>query len=110
MEVVSSVDGLDVMSGQPASVRRRGYLLLPYETLEIDGFRESESTVASFRFGRVSDSYAARQGSARDVGVIGLALFSERGDPWSPSRRDEDERRLSATPFPGDRRFASPPR
>jgi hypothetical protein len=112
-EVVATVDGLDVMNGTPGSLDNRGYILTPYGTLEIDGFRDSKSTVAAFRFGRVGDSYAAKVGDARDVGVIGIAFFGERGDHWSPWTDDELRRRATATPFPGDAppstRFASPP-
>jgi hypothetical protein len=108
-EAVTTVDGLDVMNGQPGSLSNRGYLLMPYATLEIDGFRRSEDVVAAFRFGRVADSYAAEVGSARDVGVIGVAFFGERGDSWFPGRGDDDVRtRATATPFPADR-FAAPP-
>ncbi len=111
-ETVSTVDGLDVISGKPGTVRSRGYLLMPYATLEIDGFRQSTETVAAFRFGRVADSYAAAVGSARDVGVIGVAFFGERGDRWSrgsPSSDHEVDLRATANPFPGDGRFAPPP-
>jgi hypothetical protein len=113
-EAVTTVDGLDVMSGKAGSVHNRGYLLLPYATLEIDGFRQSEDTVAAFRFGRVKDSYAAKVGTARDVGVIGIAFFGESGDAWTPWSDNETRLRSSANPFPGDRgqpgRFAPPPR
>ncbi len=108
-EAVTTVDGLDVINGQPGALANRGYLLLPWETLEIDGFRRSEDTVAAFRFGRVADSYAAKVGDARDVGVIGVAFFGERGDSWFPGPSDEVRRRAAATPFPGDTRFAPPP-
>jgi hypothetical protein len=62
--------------------------------------------VAAFRFGSVRGSYAARKGNDRNVGVIGVAFFAERGaeTPWT---RREMDRRNSADPFPG--RFASPP-
>jgi hypothetical protein len=103
-EAVASVDGLDVIDGQPASFRKRGYLIGPYATLEIDGFRRSTQTVAAFRFGAVEESYAARKGDARNVGVVGVAFFGEAGNDWDP---DEVERRHRADPFPG--RFATPP-
>jgi len=108
-EAVTTVDGLDVINGQPGTLTSRGYLLMPYATLEIDGFRRSEETVAAFRFGRVPDAYAAKVGTGRDIGVIGMAFFGERGDSWFPGRNDDDvRRRATATPFPGDR-FAAPP-
>ncbi len=105
-EVVASVDGLDVIDGRPADLAKRGYIIEPYGTLVIDGFRTSESTVAAFRFGAVSDSYAARTSGDRNVGVIGVAMFAERGSVWT---NDELRRRDTANPFPGDRSYARPP-
>jgi hypothetical protein len=105
-EAVATVDGLDVIDGQAGSFEKRGYLLAPWATVEIDGFRRSEDVVAAFRFGRVRDSYAAKKGNARNVGVIGVAVFEERGARW-PWNERELERRNSADPFPG--RFAQPP-
>ncbi|MET0792219.1 MAG: hypothetical protein ABW061_11915 [Polyangiaceae bacterium] len=105
-EAVATVDGLDVVDGKDGSIAKRGYLIDPWATLQIDGFRRSQSAVAAFRFGAVKDSYAARKGNDRNVGVIGVAFFHERGTslPWTER---ELERRDSANPFPGG--FASPP-
>lgn len=105
-EAVATVDGLDVIDGKEGSVNKRGYLINPWSTLQIDGFRRSQSAVAAFRFGAVKDSYAARKGNDRNVGVIGVAFFHERGSvlPWTER---ELQRRDSANPFPGG--FASPP-
>ena len=105
-EVVASVDGLDVIDGRPANLSKRGYILEPYSTLTIDGFRRSQSEVAAFRFGRVSQSYAARTSGDRNVGVIGAAFFAERGSVWTT---DELHRRDTADPFPGERGYAQPP-
>lgn len=95
-EVVASVDGLDVVSRQPASLRRRGYVLGPRETLRIDGFRVDTRRVAAFRFGSVASSLAAQTHGHRNVGVIGVAVFAER----SHSQRDEAHLRSTANPFP----------
>jgi hypothetical protein len=105
-EAVATVDGLDVIDGQPGSFEKRGYLVAPWSTVEIDGFRRSEAQVAAFRFGKVRDSYAAKRGSDRNVGVIGVAVFQERGSSWPWTQR-ELERRDSADAFPG--RFAPAP-
>lgn len=112
-EVVASVDGLDVIDGRPADPNRRGYLVEPYARLVIEGFRTSDDAVAAFRFGRVAESYAAQVAGDRNVGIIGLAVFAERGaEPraehgaeWS---RGELERRDTADPFPA-RGYAIPP-
>ncbi|HVK77157.1 MAG TPA: hypothetical protein VM734_27810, partial [Kofleriaceae bacterium] len=104
-EIVASVDGLDVIDGQPAGLDRRGYLVEPYGTLVIDGFRRSAQEVAAFRFGSVAASYAARTSGDANVGVVGLAVFAERGAIWD---RAELERRDQADPFPA-RAYAPPP-
>jgi hypothetical protein len=106
-ESVVTVDGLDVVNGKTGSMENRGYVLLPFATLEIEGFRQSAAAVAAFRFAAVGESYAAAVGQARNVGVIGVAFFSERGDSFV----DQQDLRMrdSATPFPADPRFAPPP-
>lgn len=81
IEVVASVDGRDVVDGRPASLDKRGYLVEPWGELTIDGFRLGEGSVAAFRFSSVARSYASRMGDARDVGVIGVAIFPERERP-----------------------------
>jgi hypothetical protein len=107
-ECVISVDGLDVIDGRDASFRKRGYLLDPHAELEVDGFRQSTEAVAAFRFGSVRGSYAnQKHGDTRNVGVIGVAVFNERGSSPTPWTQEEIDRRNSADPFPG--RFATPP-
>ena len=100
VQVVLSVDGLDVLDGKPASISRPGYVIEPGKTLEIKGFRTSYEAVAAFQFSSVSQSYAnLRHGDTRNVGVIGLAAYTERGsDPWTwmPS---EVQQRSTANPF-----------
>jgi hypothetical protein len=88
IEAVVSVDGRDVVDGKPAEFRRkRGYLVEAWGTVDIDGWRVSQREAAAFRFSRVADSYAARTGSARNVGVIGVAVFPERWSPPPPPPR-----------------------
>jgi len=106
-EAVATVDGLDVISGKVGAFGNRGYVLMPEASLEIDGFRQSSSEVAAFRFAKVRDSYAAQRGEARNVGVIGIAFFAERGDDWNG---DDLRTRDTASPFPNEGRFAPPPR
>jgi hypothetical protein len=93
VEFVASVDGRDVLDGSPANWSKRGYIVNPWDQVVIDGFRLDENRVAAFRFGAVRDSYAAQMGDARDVGVIGVAVFAERQLPAAveePSRRRFD--------------------
>jgi hypothetical protein len=104
-EAVVTVDGLDVIDGRAGNFAKRGYLIQPFGSVEIDGFRQSMDEVAAFRFGSVRGSYAAQKGSDRNVGVIGVAVFAERGARQVWSQRELD-RRQSADAFPG--RFATP--
>jgi len=79
VEAVVSVDGRDVIDGKPGDfARKSGYLVPAWGQVEIDGWRLSQQQAAAFRFSSVADSYAARMGSARNVGVIGVAIFPER--------------------------------
>jgi hypothetical protein len=95
-EVVVSVDGRDVIDGGPSSLEKRGYLLDAHGEAVIDGYRLSQDAVAAFRFGTVSRSYAALEGDARDVGVIGVAVFPERELRPVPLR-DSPSREKSAS-------------
>jgi hypothetical protein len=81
VEMVASVDGRDVLDGRPSDWGKRGYIVNPYDQVTIDGFRLNNDSVAAFRFSSVGRSYAARMGDARDVGVIGVAVFPERLQP-----------------------------
>ncbi len=106
LEAVATVDGLDVMDGDDGSYEKRGYVIAPYDSLDIEGFRDSQGSVRAFRFGATDDSYASRRGKGRNVGVVGVALFRERGSSFGVSE-DEVQRRETADPFPN--RFAPPP-
>jgi hypothetical protein len=102
-EVVASVDGLDVIDGGEADFTKRGYLIDPYTSFVIEGWRTGDDTVAAFRFSDMDNSYAGRTGKPRNIGVIGLAFFREEGQaPY-----DELRRRDQADPFPN--RYAPPP-
>ena len=78
---VMSVDGVNVITGDTASPRQSGYVLSPYESTEIAGWRTSLSRTAAFYFTSLPDSYAARTGRPDNVGVIGVAVFGERARP-----------------------------
>lgn len=102
VEAVVSVDGLDVLDGKTASTSKRGYILEPYGSVTIEGFRTSLENVAAFRFSSVDDSYAGRTGSARNVGVIGVALFSEKPAPPIVARPYSKPRPAPRSPTVGD--------
>jgi hypothetical protein len=78
---VTSVDGVNVVTGETASPAQSGYVLDGYGNVEIAGWRKSLARTASFYFTELPDSYAARTGRPDNVGVIGVALFRERPQP-----------------------------
>jgi hypothetical protein len=75
---VTSVDGVNVISGDTAGWQQTGYVLGPYQGYQIPGWRKSARDVAAFEFTASPNSYAERTGRPANVGVIGVALFRER--------------------------------
>lgn len=79
VEAVVSVDGRDAVSGKVGNYRtERGYVIAPYDSVLIEGFRKSWSNVAAFTFTSVDNAYATRMGDGSNVGIIGVAIFKER--------------------------------
>ena len=78
---VTSVDGVNVVSGETASPDQAGYVLGPYQSFDVVGWRKSTSEVAAFYFTSIADSYAGRSGRPAHVGAIGVAVFRESAPP-----------------------------
>jgi len=83
--IVLSVDGVNAVSGETAATGQAGYVLAPWQTADINGWRKSEAEAAAFYFTALPDSYAARTGRPDNVGVIGAAVFRERVAPPPPA-------------------------
>lgn len=100
-EVITTVDGLDVLNGQAGSYQNSGYLVRPGKQLEIEGFRKNNTQVAAFRFAAPEASYVNQnmQGEERNIGVIGVAIFEVR----------EELPNCEANPFPADNSYAPAP-
>lgn len=75
---VTSVDGVNVLTGRTAAADQRGYVIDGWSSASIDGWRKNLDEVAAFYFTRLKNSYAARTGRPDHVGVIGIAMFRER--------------------------------
>jgi len=75
---VTSVDGVNVLSGASAGWDQTGYVFGPGERYQITGWRKSDAEVAAFTFTDSANSYAERTGRPANVGVIGVAIFRER--------------------------------
>lgn len=94
---VLSVDGVNAVSGQTANADQTGYVLGAGQSAEINGWRKNLDEVAQFNFTALPNSYAARTGRPANVGVIGVAVFTERKPDW---RERESIARESAPPAP----------
>ncbi len=79
--VVPSVDGVNALTGQTASVQQSGYVLEPHSTVRIEGWRKSLQEVARFVFSAPSQAYATQTGRPANLGVIGFAVFEELPPP-----------------------------
>ncbi len=105
---VTSVDGVNVISGETAAPAQSGYVLDPWGSVEIAGWRKNLARTAAFYFTELPDSYAARTGRPDHVGVIGVAVFRERISPVlgkiGPARPNETDG--APAPYP----LASAPR
>ena len=98
---VISVDGVNVLNGETANAQQGGYVLSPWQRMDIRGWRKSLGETAAFYFTSLGDSYAARTGRPDNVGVIGVALFRRKsvepppyssiapGEPYSEARREK---------------------
>jgi len=75
---VVSVDGLSIMNGQPAGPGSGAYILAPWESIVIEGWKLSgNQSAAEFVFGGIS--YAEHQtGSDQNNGVVGAIFYAEK--------------------------------
>ena len=85
---VISVDGVNAVSGETANWSQTGYVLSPYTSFGIKGWRKSLQRVAAFFFTELENSYAARTGRPDNVGVIGVAVFRKKSEPAVGVLRD----------------------
>ncbi len=78
---VSSVDGLNVLTGKTASEEDTGYIIGAYSSEKIKGFRISDTEWALFKFGYKfnGNTYAQSKedGSEKNCGVLGFRFFYE---------------------------------
>lgn len=104
-EIVATVDGLNVLNGDAASRYDSGYVLEPNDELVIEGFRKSQSTVASFIFSKSENAYAANtpSGSIDNTGIIGTVVY----EIYNPNQPRPKSRGAQA--FPADGGYASAP-
>ncbi len=109
--VVTSVDGVNVISGDTAAPSQSGYVLEPWGYVVITGWRKSMDRTAAFYFTDLGDSYAARTGRPQNVGVVGVAVFQEKTQPiamYDYKQRKSANAAAEAPAYPESRPVPSP--
>ena len=109
--VVTSVDGVNVISGDTAAPSQSGYVLEPWGYVVITGWRKSLDRTAAFYFTDLGDSYAGRTGRPQNVGVVGVAVFQEKAQPiaWHDFRKRQNAAGAAEAPaYPESRSVPLP--
>lgn len=85
---ILSVDGIEVLKGKKAEEAEGGYVLDPYSSIEIKGYRISDNEIATFVFGSGYNSYSSYVGQTAgelapgekspNNGVIGVRVVLEK--------------------------------
>ncbi len=88
---IVSIDGIDTISGKPASLKDGGYIVDAYSSAEIKGYRKSLQEAAAFRFTRKEKAYATEKGIGENVGVIAVAVFKEKDDRFEKLKKEYEE-------------------
>jgi hypothetical protein len=89
---VTSVDGVNAISGEAASPDQSGYVIDGRGSVEIAGWRTSLQRTSAFYFTDLRDSYAARTRRPANVGIVGIAVFREQ----APIAHEEPANRIAA--------------
>jgi hypothetical protein len=82
--VVIAVDGRNIITGKKSSLKSNEmmYIVDPYGSARLDGWRTDNDTVHRFYFTDVKDSYTVRTfADTSAMGVIAVAIFREKERP-----------------------------
>ncbi|QIG70639.1 hypothetical protein EVB91_083 [Rhizobium phage RHph_I1_18] len=85
VKAVISVDGISVLDGKLASKDSLGYIINSRGTIDVDGWRVSNSAVRAFQFADVDQSYSSKSGNGdANVGVLAVRLYEEELPAMKP--------------------------
>lgn len=82
--VVIAVDGRNIITGKQSFLNNNEtmYILEPYGSAKLEGWRTDQNTVHKFYFTDTTDSYSVKTfGDSSAMGVITAALFKEKEKP-----------------------------
>jgi len=79
---IAAVDSINVVTGDVSDgYKGRGYIIQPYDSVTIKGYRESDNTVGAFKFTNKHSSYASEKGFEKNSGIIAVNLIEEKEQP-----------------------------
>lgn len=93
---ILSVDGIDTIRGKSGAEAESGYIVNPFSTLSVQGYRINDEKVAAFKFDEGGRSYAslvenkfdaqkAAESPSCNNGVIGLRIWEEKEPVYIPA-------------------------
>lgn len=99
--VVIAVDGRNIIDGRKSSLGNSEmmYIVDPYGTANLEGWRTDEDTVHRFYFTDEPDSYTSRTfGDLSAVGVIAVAVYEEKEQQRTFSNKFRKQRDAAEAP------------
>lgn len=86
--LVIAVDGRNIISGKRSNLTRREkmYVLDPWATSTYRGWRTGRNRINEFYFTDELDSYAGAFGDFSAMGVLAVAVFDDRHQPYRPEQ------------------------
>jgi hypothetical protein len=84
--MIPTVDGINVLTGNPYEDGDPGYIVLAQSAMTVDGFRKDLDSVGRFKFCSKKNSYCEEAGAPGNSGVIGVMVVSEKRKTWTSSQ------------------------
>lgn len=91
---VLTVDGLSVMNGEPGGFSSGGYVIAPFKSVQVPGWRLNDNEVAKFVFQTEDRAYATLKNMPDNIGVIACAFFERK------PRKPPEVKRIEPMPLP----------
>ncbi|MFA4828849.1 MAG: hypothetical protein WC855_00375 [Thermodesulfovibrionales bacterium] len=112
--VVIAVDGRNIITGKKSFLKNNEmmYIVKPYGSARLEGWRTDQNTVHKFYFTDVKDSYSVRTfGDSSAMGVITVAVFREKERPrilYEQTLKEKAPAPSAGAPaMDGDKRYKS---
>jgi len=91
IKALLTIDGLSAITALPATELDAGYVVDPFSTLRLNGWRRNLGTVSAFRFEEREYTVAYAIGRPEDIGVIRLLAIEELWGHTEPMVEPKDQ-------------------